>query len=62
MKKATLQGVLAGFLLALGILLGGAYGFFLVLIFCAIGGVIGAHFDGYIDLRSLLSTNGRGRG
>ena len=51
MKKATYLGVIAGFLLALGVLLGNAFGFFIVLIFCAIGGVIGAHFDGYIDLR-----------
>nr|WP_245797309.1 hypothetical protein [Corynebacterium aquilae] len=41
----------------------GLYGFIVVVLFAAIGGVIGAHFDGRLDLGQVLSNLGRsGRG
>ena len=62
MKYATPIGVVVGFMLALAIMLQGFSGFLLVLVFCAIGGLAGAEYDGLIDLRSLLRSGGRGRG
>lgn len=62
MKYATPIGVVVGFMLALAIMLQGLSGFLLVLVFCAIGGLAGAQYDGLIDLRSLLRSGGRGRG
>lgn len=61
MKYATYLGVLAGFMLAVGTLLQGLSGFLIVLVFCGIGGVVGAHLEGRLDLRELLSLNSSGR-
>lgn len=62
MKNATSIGIIIGFLLAVGAMWHGILGFFLVLVLCGIGGLIGAHFDGYIDIRNLFNSNGRGHG
>ncbi|APT84000.1 DUF2273 domain-containing protein [Corynebacterium aquilae] len=59
----TTLGVLAGSILAFATLMFGLYGFIVVVLFAAIGGVIGAHFDGRLDLGQVLSNLGRsGRG
>lgn len=56
-------GILLGIVLAFATLLFGLTGFFTVLIFGAIGGVIAAHFSGEIDLRRAFeSVSQRGRG
>jgi uncharacterized membrane protein len=62
MKYATILGVLAGFLLAVGALWQGLTGFLVVLVLCGVGGVVGAHLEGIIDLRSLVRSGNRGRG
>ncbi|MDN6438948.1 MAG: hypothetical protein L0K27_05710 [Corynebacterium nuruki] len=62
MKYATILGVLAGFLLAVGALWQGLTGFLVVLVLCGVGGVVGAHFEGLIDLRSVVRSGKRGRG
>ncbi len=62
MKYATLLGILAGFLLAVGALWQGVTGFLVVLVLCAVGGLIGAHLEGVVDLRSIFSQSTRGRG
>lgn len=56
----TVAGVLAGFLLAVATILGGFVWFVLALVFAAVGGAVGAHLDGSIDLTAV--TRGRGRG
>ena len=62
MKYATLIGVLLGFLLAVGALWGGITGFLVVAVLCSVGGVVGAHLEGLIDLRAVFSSGHRGRG
>lgn len=62
MKYATLIGIVLGFLLAVGALWHGVIGFLVVLVLCGVGGTIGAHLEGVIDLRRALNTSGRGRG
>ncbi|MGO1949407.1 MAG: hypothetical protein ACTH1D_07215 [Mycobacteriaceae bacterium] len=62
MKYATILGVLLGFLLAVGALWQGVIGFLVVLVLCGVGGGIGAHLEGIVDLRRVFSTSGRGRG
>lgn len=62
MKYATLIGVVLGFLLAVGTLWQGVIGFLVVLVLCGVGGTIGAHLEGVIDLRRAFNTSGRGRG
>lgn len=57
MKNATLYGLIIGFMLAVGALWQGLLGFLVVLVFVAIGGLIGAHFEGRIDLRNTLNIN-----
>lgn len=54
-------GVYAGLLLAIATAAGGLPGFLMGLVFAGIGGVLGAHRDGLIDLRVMLGSTGRGR-
>lgn len=58
MKNSTLYGLLIGFMLAVGALWQGLLGFLVVLVFVTIGGAIGAHFEGRIDLRDTFKMNG----
>lgn len=62
MKYATIVGVLLGFLLAVGALWDGVVGFLVVLVLCGVGGAVGAHVEGVIDLRRAFNSSGRGRG
>ncbi|HIW90957.1 MAG TPA: hypothetical protein H9870_04760 [Candidatus Corynebacterium avicola] len=62
MKYATIIGVLLGFLLAIGALWQGIIGFLVVLVLCGVGGIIGAHLEGLIDLRRVVSNGQRGKG
>lgn len=54
-------GVYAGLLLAIATAAGGPLGFLMGLVFAGIGGLLGAHRDGLIDLRAMLGSTGRGR-
>lgn len=56
----TFVGLLTGILLALAGIIGGFSGFVLALFLGAVGLAIGAHFDGRLDLTSLLRSRGRG--
>lgn len=49
-------GVYAGLLLAIATAAGGFVGFLMGLVFAAVGGVVGAHRDGLIDLRDILGS------
>lgn len=60
MKNNTLAGIIAGIAFAFAIILGGLPGFLWMLLFSALGAVIGAHFDGRLDLTSLFNGSGRG--
>ena len=62
MKYATILGVLCGFLLAVGALWQGIIGFLVVLVLCGVGGIVGAHLEGLVDLRRVVSTSQRGKG
>lgn len=62
MKYATILGVLFGFLLAVGALWQGIIGFLVVLVLCGVGGIIGAHLEGLVDLRRVVNTSQRGKG
>ena len=64
MKNYTSLGVIAGLVLAIVIYLGVWYVALAVLL-AAVGGVIGAHFDGRIDLTAVwkgVVGQDRGRG
>ncbi|MFL0446945.1 DUF2273 domain-containing protein [Corynebacterium xerosis] len=54
-------GVYAGLLLAIATAAGGLLGFLMGLVFAGVGGLLGAHRDGLIDLRTMLGSGGRGR-
>ncbi|OZD14164.1 DUF2273 domain-containing protein [Rhodococcus sp. 06-156-3C] len=56
----TIVGLLTGLLLALAGIIGGFSGFVLALFLGAVGLAVGAHFDGRLDLTSLLRSRGRG--
>ncbi|WP_037159375.1 hypothetical protein [Rhodococcoides fascians] len=56
----TAVGLLTGLLLALAGIIGGFSGFVLALFLGAVGLAVGAHFDGRLDLTSLLRSRGRG--
>ncbi len=56
----TVAGVIGGLLLALATILGGVAWLVLAVVFAAVGGAVGAHLDGSIDLTAV--TRGRGRG
>ncbi|MDO4910224.1 MAG: DUF2273 domain-containing protein [Corynebacterium sp.] len=58
----TLVGALCGLILALIWILGGMLGIFIALILTALGTVIGAHFDGRINLGQILNNGRKGRG
>ncbi|HIW96470.1 MAG TPA: hypothetical protein H9867_08350 [Candidatus Corynebacterium gallistercoris] len=62
MKYATLYGLIFGFMLAVGALWQGLLGFLVVLVLAGIGGLLGAHLEGRIDLGNLLNVNLRGSG
>ncbi|HJC85672.1 MAG TPA: hypothetical protein H9751_09025 [Candidatus Corynebacterium faecigallinarum] len=62
MKYATILGVLFGFLLAVGALWQGIIGFLVVLVLCGVGGIVGAHLEGLVDLRRVVSISQRGKG
>jgi hypothetical protein len=49
----TRTGVMLGLALAFAAILGGWTGLLLALVLGGLGGVIGAHLDGRIDLRAL---------
>lgn len=54
-------GVILGVVLAFSLILGGLWGFFLVIVLGGLGGVIGAHFDGLLDLRRVWDSISHGR-
>lgn len=58
--KHTRTGVILGLALAFAGILGGWAGFLLALVLGGLGGVIGAHLDGRLDLGA-LSRAVRGR-
>lgn len=62
MKYMTILGIIAGILVALAVILNGFPGFLWAILFGAIGAVVGAHFDGRIDLRSIFDNVSSGRG
>ncbi len=47
-------GLLAGLLLAIAAATGGIWGFLLAALLGTVGYLIGAHYDGEIDLRALV--------
>ncbi len=62
MKNMTVIGVVVGLAFAFAVILGGLAGFAWALFFAAVGGVVGAHLEGRIDLRVLLQNLTSGRG
>ncbi|WKD56843.1 hypothetical protein CAPI_01345 [Corynebacterium capitovis DSM 44611] len=55
-------GIGAGALLAFFVTFGGWAGLVWLLLFSAVGGAIGAHLEGKLDIAEILSTtSGRGR-
>lgn len=53
-------GLLAGLLLAIAAAAGGFVGFLIALVLGTAGYLIGGHFDGEVDLSSLLGRRNRG--
>lgn len=53
MNNYTTYGIVAGVVLAFAIILGNLPLVLLIILFGAIGGVIGAHFDGRINLSEI---------
>ncbi|EFV14094.1 hypothetical protein [Segniliparus rugosus] len=51
--KYAVAGFFGGLLLAIAIVVGGLVGFLLAIVLAGAGAVVGAHFDGAIDLTSL---------
>lgn len=62
MQNQTHFGVAIGLVFAFAVIFGGFPGFLWALLFAVIGGVIGAHFDGKIDLRRIVDNITAGRG
>lgn len=61
-NKAIL-GVIAGIVVAFFVTFGGWAGLFWLILFAALGGVIGAQLDGRLDIAEVISAgSGRGRG
>ncbi|AZA14408.1 hypothetical protein ACFPVT_04270 [Corynebacterium choanae] len=60
MNNYTAIGLTVGIALAFAVILGGLPGFLWLLLFTVIGGLIGAHFDGRLDLGSIIGGTGRG--
>lgn len=59
MKYTAILAVI-GLLLALAGIVGGVGGFVFALLLAAIGGGVGAHLDGLIDLSAVFRGRGRG--
>ncbi|MBA4505127.1 hypothetical protein ACUY28_10595 [Corynebacterium sanguinis] len=58
----TALGILIGVIVAFFVTFGGWPGLLWLLLFVAVGGVIGAQLDGRIDVADLIATgSGRGR-
>lgn len=53
-------GLLAGLLLAIAAAAGGFWGFILAIVLGVVGYLIGAHYDGEIDLAALVGKQRRG--
>lgn len=65
MKNLTVIGIAIGLAIALATAIDGFSGFLWALIFGAIGGVIGAHYEGRVDLKTVwdqLTSSRGGRG
>lgn len=62
MHNHTVQGVAIGLAFAFAVIFGGFAGFLWALLFAVIGGIIGAHFQGKIDLRRIVDNLTAGRG
>lgn len=60
MKNYTLIGLASGIAIAFAIIFGGLPGFLWMILFGVIGFVVGAHFDGRIDIAAALNLNNRG--
>jgi hypothetical protein len=58
--SATALGLVVGLLLALAGIAGGFAGFVFAVLLGAVGMLIGAHRDGYLDLGAMLRGRGRG--
>ena len=59
----AVTGVIIGIVVAFFVTFGGATGLLWLLLFTAIGGVVGAQLDGRLDLARIVSPiSGRGRG
>jgi len=54
--SATVTGIVCGAILAFAILLFGFWGFLLVLVLMAVGGLVGRLASGQIDLRGLADA------
>lgn len=50
----TRAGIILGLVLAFATIIGGWAGLLWAVLFGTLGGVVGAHLDGTLDLRSLL--------
>ncbi|QPK84220.1 hypothetical protein G7Y29_01555 [Corynebacterium qintianiae] len=58
----TALGIIAGVIVAFFVTFGGWPGLLWLLLFVAIGGVIGAQLDGRVDIAEIISAgSGRGR-
>ncbi|STC69613.1 MULTISPECIES: DUF2273 domain-containing protein [Corynebacterium] len=61
-ENKTLLGIVIGVVLAFSVIIGGWSGPLWVLLFGAIGGVVGAQLDGKLDVAEMISTlSGKGR-
>ncbi|WP_018297786.1 hypothetical protein [Corynebacterium lubricantis] len=61
-ENKMLAGIVIGVVIAFSIILGGWAGPLWVLLFGAIGGIVGAQLDGKLDLAEAISTlSGKGR-
>lgn len=58
--NVTTTGLFAGLLLGVAVAAGGWVGFLVALVLGIVGMVLGAHYDGKLDLGELLRGRGRG--
>lgn len=61
MNNKVLIGTLVGVILAFAMIFGGLLGVFWVVLLGGLGGAMGAHMEGLIDLRQLWDSIRRGR-
>ncbi|WP_342319000.1 hypothetical protein [Corynebacterium mayonis] len=62
LSNKTAMGVLLGVVVAFFVTFGGWLGLMWLILFAALGGVVGAQLDGRLDLATMISTtSGRGR-